>query len=226
MSIARFAQTSADRSKELQHLDECRKRYRNTYRALRDSKKILHARFIAYLRSSHNINVSLGSILKHEEALAKVDQSIDEWLGKIEDVDTRRNIASQRLVEHTAAVLALGSSGIGADTLQASIEQTTSKSNEQEETIQNENYEDTESIQVYAGSEVHVYSRRLSNSLKRLRSQKPARSTCELCQHEYMRLCALTELPHPGTAGYNMFRVRDCDVDLRDGLRIHDKDGG
>lgn len=48
---------------------------------------------------------SCESVLKQEEALAELDQSIDDWVSKLEHAENRRSLIRQKLLEHLAATL-------------------------------------------------------------------------------------------------------------------------
>ncbi len=50
---------------------------------------------------------SRESILKQEETLADIDNSIDEWIRKSELAENRRSRVRQKLLEHVAAALTL-----------------------------------------------------------------------------------------------------------------------
>ena len=46
-------------------------------------------------------------MLKQEEALAELDASIDDWVGKLEQAENRRTRVRQKLLEHVAAAATL-----------------------------------------------------------------------------------------------------------------------
>jgi hypothetical protein len=48
-------------------------------------------------------------MLKQEEALAELDASIDDWVGKLEQAENRRTRVRQKLLEHVAAAATLPS---------------------------------------------------------------------------------------------------------------------
>lgn len=50
---------------------------------------------------------SRESILKQEETLADIDNSIDDWIRKSELAENRRSRVRQKLLEHVAAALTL-----------------------------------------------------------------------------------------------------------------------
>ncbi|PWW77569.1 hypothetical protein C7212DRAFT_356968 [Tuber magnatum] len=94
-------------SKELSQL-ETRCRYlRETHKSLRDGRRTLHARILAYLRSSRSAVFSRESLLKQEEALAELDAAIDDWHNKLEKAEDRRARVKEKLLEHLAAALSV-----------------------------------------------------------------------------------------------------------------------
>lgn len=90
-------------SRELRQLDERTEYLRRTYTSLRAGRRNLHARICQYLRSPRFAKFSHDSILKQEEALAELDNSIDDWVGKLEQAENRRTRVRQKLLEHVAA---------------------------------------------------------------------------------------------------------------------------
>ncbi|KAL8695188.1 MAG: hypothetical protein Q9224_003435 [Gallowayella concinna] len=94
-------------SKELRELDDRCEYLQRTYQSLRQGRKSLHERMISYLRSPHMTNFNRESILKQEEALADIDNSIDDWIRKSEIAENRRSRIRQKLLEHVAAALTL-----------------------------------------------------------------------------------------------------------------------
>ena len=57
---------------------------------------------------------SHDSMLKQEEALAELDASIDDWVGKLEKAENRRTRVRQKLLEHVAAAATLPAGGAAA----------------------------------------------------------------------------------------------------------------
>ncbi|KAL2162621.1 hypothetical protein VTH06DRAFT_6457 [Thermothelomyces fergusii] len=96
-------------SRELRHLDERCEYLRHTYVSLRAGRRNLHARICQYLRSARTAKFSHEAFLKQEEALAELDTSIDEWANKLEQAENRRARVRQKLLEHIAAAVTLGS---------------------------------------------------------------------------------------------------------------------
>ena len=64
---------------------------------------------LVYLRDD-SLYISRSRLLKQEEALAELDASIDDWAAKLDRAELRRLRVRQKLLEHVAAVMALGSS--------------------------------------------------------------------------------------------------------------------
>ncbi|KAL2168228.1 hypothetical protein VTG60DRAFT_235 [Thermothelomyces hinnuleus] len=96
-------------SRELRHLDERTEYLRHTYMSLRSGRRNLHTRVCQYLRSARTAKFSHEAFLKQEEALAELDTSIDEWVSKLEQAENRRTRVRQKLLEHVAAAVTLGS---------------------------------------------------------------------------------------------------------------------
>ncbi|KAF6818482.1 hypothetical protein CSOJ01_01862 [Colletotrichum sojae] len=94
-------------SKELRQLDERCEYLRRTYNSLRAGRRNLHSRICQYLRSPRMAKFSTDSMLKQEEALAELDTSIDDWVGKLEQAENRRTRVRQKLLEHVAAAATL-----------------------------------------------------------------------------------------------------------------------
>ncbi|KHN96897.1 uncharacterized protein MAM_05006 [Metarhizium album ARSEF 1941] len=94
-------------SKELRYLDDRTDYLRRTYTSLRAGRRNLHSRICQYLRSPRVANFSHDSMLKHEEALAELDGSIDDWVIKLEQAENRRTRVRQKLLEHVAAAALL-----------------------------------------------------------------------------------------------------------------------
>lgn len=95
------------RPKELRALDERCEYLRKTHRSLRSGRRNLHERICTYLRSPRVAQFSQESLLKQEEALSELDQSIDDWVSKLEQAENRRTRVRQKLLEHVAAALTL-----------------------------------------------------------------------------------------------------------------------
>ncbi|KAL1858624.1 hypothetical protein Plec18170_002826 [Paecilomyces lecythidis] len=91
--------------KELRALDERCDYLRTTHNSLRAGRRSLHERMISYLKSPSLSKYSMDSMLRQEEALASLDQAIDEWVAKLEFAENRRTRVRQKLLEHMAATL-------------------------------------------------------------------------------------------------------------------------
>ncbi|TVY73184.1 hypothetical protein LSUE1_G008561 [Lachnellula suecica] len=92
-------------SRELRGLDERCEYLRKTHRSLRSGRRNLHDRICSYLRSPRVARFSHDSMLKQEEALSELDNSIDDWVSKLEQAENRRTRVRQKLLEHVAAAL-------------------------------------------------------------------------------------------------------------------------
>ncbi|GAD93431.1 conserved hypothetical protein [Paecilomyces variotii No. 5] len=92
-------------SQELRALDERCDYLRTTHNSLRAGRRSLHERMITYLKSPSLSKYSMDSMLRQEEALASLDQAIDEWVAKLEVAENRRTRVRQKLLEHMAATL-------------------------------------------------------------------------------------------------------------------------
>jgi hypothetical protein len=93
------------------------------------------------------------SMLKQQEALAELDESISEWITKLELFENRRTRVRQKLLEHLAAALILASRA------QASEPHTPPQSPIQSPIQGDENGVEIhrqESIKVYADSKVYA----------------------------------------------------------------------
>ncbi|KAL1965555.1 hypothetical protein VTN77DRAFT_5639 [Rasamsonia byssochlamydoides] len=137
-------------SKELRVLDERCEYLRNTHRSLRSGRQALHERMISYLQSPNLSKYSCESMLRQLEALAELDQSIDEWITKLEHFENRRTRVRQKLLEHVAAALILQ-----VTSRQTSEQQTPPQSpvNSEENGAE---VSRQESIKVYADSKVYA----------------------------------------------------------------------
>ncbi|PQE04741.1 PIF1 helicase protein [Rutstroemia sp. NJR-2017a BBW] len=103
-------------SRELRALDERCLYLRKTHRSLRAGRRSLHERICTYLRSPRTAKFSHDSILKQEEALAELDNSIDDWVSKLDQAENRRTRVRQKLLEHVAAAVFMQPSGTPDDT--------------------------------------------------------------------------------------------------------------
>ncbi|KAL9020342.1 MAG: hypothetical protein Q9185_002420 [Variospora sp. 1 TL-2023] len=93
------------------------------------------------------------SILKHEEALAEMDISIDDWIRKSEQAEYRRMRVQQKLLEHVAAALTLRPNGTVGSQIK-SKDHTPPESPEQDEGFCSNERRDVQSIKIYADAGV------------------------------------------------------------------------
>jgi hypothetical protein len=133
---------------ELRALDERCDYLRKTYKSLRAGRQKLHGRMISYLRRGETVIFSRESLLKQEEALAELDNSIDEFISKLELAENRRLRLRQKLLEHVAAALVLN------PTLRGDIAETTPPRSPIKSESTDAQVDDTESIRIYADGQV------------------------------------------------------------------------
>jgi hypothetical protein len=88
-------------------LDERCASLRKTAGSLRDSRRSLHGRVLAYLQSPSDVAVSREHMLSQTRTLSDLDASIDEWAAKLEAAEARRTLIRQKLLQHAASVLSL-----------------------------------------------------------------------------------------------------------------------
>ncbi|KAL8965762.1 MAG: hypothetical protein Q9183_003697 [Haloplaca sp. 2 TL-2023] len=98
-------------------------------------------------------NFSRESILKQEEALADIDDSIDDWIRKSEQAENRRTRVRQKLLEHVAAALTLRPDGM-AGSRHLTETQTPPESPEHDNDFLNKQRRDVQSIKIYADAGV------------------------------------------------------------------------
>ncbi|KAK2812283.1 hypothetical protein FQN49_008388 [Arthroderma sp. PD_2] len=95
-------------TQEMHTLNKHCKYLRDTHVSLRSDRQRLHGRVISYLKSASGVSsFSPQGVLKQEEALLEIDQSIDEWATKLEHAEDRRAKIQQKLLEHMVAILNL-----------------------------------------------------------------------------------------------------------------------
>ncbi|KAJ4991116.1 hypothetical protein SVAN01_03466 [Stagonosporopsis vannaccii] len=135
---------------ELRALDERCDYLRKTYKSLRAGRQKLHSRMISYLKRGETNIFSRESLLKQEEALAELDNSIDEFIAKLEQSENRRLRLRQKLLEHVAAALVLN------PTLRGDAAETTPPRSpvKAENSPSQTERKDTESIKIYADGHV------------------------------------------------------------------------
>jgi hypothetical protein len=118
---------------------------------------------ITYLKSPRLSKFSRESMLKQEEALAELDLSIDEWVGKLEQAENRRARIQERLLQHCAATLTMQTESVELVTSLAFLEDQTpprspNKSWSPNATMspQTPDRREVESIKIYADSDVYA----------------------------------------------------------------------
>ncbi|EXU94627.1 hypothetical protein X797_012295 [Metarhizium robertsii] len=93
---------------ELRYLDERAEYLRHTYKSLRSGRcGLQQSRKCDYFQPRHIVRSSHESMLRREEALAKLDASIDDWFTRLEQAENRRTRIRQKLLEHIAAATML-----------------------------------------------------------------------------------------------------------------------
>lgn len=107
---------------------------------------------------------SSESVLKQEEALAELDQAIDDWVSKLEHAENRRWLIRQKLLEHLAATLAVKIIG-NAQLQRINEAQTPPRSPESIDDNDNDDRRDLESIKVYADSGVAALLSAIENEI-------------------------------------------------------------
>ncbi|KAH6618872.1 Up-regulated during septation-domain-containing protein [Boeremia exigua] len=140
----------ASLSRELRALDERCDYLRKTYKSLRAGRQKLHSRMISYLKRGETNIFSRESLLKQEEALAELDNSIDEFIAKLEQSENRRLRLRQKLLEHVAAALVLTPT-VRADAAESTPPRSPVKA---EDSPSRTERKDTESIRIYADGHV------------------------------------------------------------------------
>jgi len=140
----------ASLSRELRALDERCDYLRKTYKSLRAGRQKLHTRMISYLKRGETVIFSRESLLKQEEALAELDNSIDEFIAKLEQSENRRLRLRQKLLEHVAAALVL------SPTMRGDAAETTPPRSpvKAENSPARPERKETESIKIYADGHV------------------------------------------------------------------------
>ena len=108
---------------------------------------------ITYLKSPRTATFSVENMIKQEEALVELDDSIDDWMTKLELADERRAKIQRRLLEHVAATLTL-KPGRCSQVQAAPDDQTPPRSPIKVDRSFSSERRDVESIRVYADSGV------------------------------------------------------------------------
>ncbi|MCJ1476480.1 hypothetical protein MMC13_005146 [Lambiella insularis] len=150
--ILREAEVS-DLSQELQILNDRCEFLRKTYDSLREGRRGLYKRKVAYLSALRSAAFTTEHVVKQEDALVELDVSIDEWSVKLEQAQDRRNKIRQKLLEHVTAISMVKLPGTSRD--QVSVDaQTPPRSPEKVDRSFSTERRDVESIRVYADSGV------------------------------------------------------------------------
>jgi hypothetical protein len=105
---------------------------------------------ISYLKRGETVIFSRESLLKQEEALAELDNSIDEFIAKLEQSENRRLRLRQKLLEHVAAALVL-SPNMRGDAAETTPPRSPVKA---ENSPARAERKETESIKIYADGHV------------------------------------------------------------------------
>jgi hypothetical protein len=84
-------------TQELAQLESRCEYLKKTHASLRSGKKALHMKMLQHLRSDRSSAFSRETLLKQQEALADLDNSIDDWEAKMERV---RQLKASRLHQH------------------------------------------------------------------------------------------------------------------------------
>ena len=106
---------------------------------------------VSVLKSPRTATFSRDHLIRQEEALLDLDISINEWLVKLSAVESGRQKAQQKLLEHTAAVIYM--TGLPNACDETSMNQQTPPRSPQKLNFGTERRE-VESIRVYADSGV------------------------------------------------------------------------
>ncbi|KLJ10381.1 hypothetical protein EMPG_14237 [Blastomyces silverae] len=157
-------------SRELRALDKRCDYLRETYKSLRSGRRSLHTRMISYLKSPRVSKFSREGILKQEEALSELDQSIDEWVYKLEHAENKRIRIRQKLLEHMAGAMTLWTPhyDVLAD------DQISSRSPSRAETPLGVNRREVESIKIYAGAELHTLFANIEKEMEKMVNPAPS----------------------------------------------------
>lgn len=94
-------------SRNSQGLDEHYEYLRRTCRVLRARKQIIHQNLAAFLGKGC---FCIEAFLSYQADLAIIDNSIDDWVAKLEVLESGRSCIRTKLLEHIAAVLLMSQS--------------------------------------------------------------------------------------------------------------------
>ncbi|KAL2375463.1 hypothetical protein RJ035_001278 [Blastomyces gilchristii] len=159
-------------SRELRVLDKRCDYLRETYKSLRSGRRSLHTRMISYLKSPRVSKFSREGILKQEEALSELDQSIDEWVYKLEHAENKRIRIRQKLLEHMAGAMTLWAPHY--DSVILADDQIPSRSPSRAETPLGVNRREVESIKIYAGAELHTLFANIEREMEKMVNPAPS----------------------------------------------------
>lgn len=154
----------ADPVQELSLLNERCTYLRRTHTSLRQGRNGLHARMLRYLRTPQTSQVFRQSIAKQVEALAELDLSIDDWVARLEQADSRRNRIQQKLVEHYAAASTLPTGSTAPLPPSAGVH-TPPRSPGKWEELYSKQRRDVQSIRIYADSGVAALLRAIEQEI-------------------------------------------------------------
>lgn len=98
-----LAPVDADALQALHVFDKRCEYLRKIYESLRANRQKLYSSMISGLERTKSVIFSRESLLVQKEALAELDNSIDEWILKLEQAEDRSLKVRQKLLEHIAA---------------------------------------------------------------------------------------------------------------------------
>ncbi|PGH05200.1 hypothetical protein GX51_03099 [Blastomyces parvus] len=159
-------------SRELRALDKRCDYLRETYKSLRSGRRSLHTRMVSYLKSPRVSKFSREGILKQEEALSELDQSIDEWVYKLEYAENKRIRIRQKLLEHMAGTMTLWTPRYEGAVL--ADDQISARSPSRAESPLGVNRREVESIKIYAGAELHTLFANIEKEMEKMVNHAPS----------------------------------------------------
>ncbi|QSS61332.1 hypothetical protein I7I51_03505 [Histoplasma capsulatum] len=156
-------------SRELRALDKRCDYLRKTYKSLRSGRRGLHTRMISYLKSPRVSKFSREGILKQEEALSELDQSIDEWAYKLDLAENRRIRIRQKLLEHMAGTMTLWTPQYEGEALEDDLTPFRSPpSPPRAGTPPFVNRREVESIKIYADAELQALFANIEKEMEKM----------------------------------------------------------
>lgn len=163
-------------NKELRALDRRCDYLRETQNSLRAGRRSLHLRMMSYIQSPRMSKFSREGIIRQEQALAELDQAIDEWIEKLDMVENRRTRVRQKLLEHMASSLLLQISN--AQDNKDTENRTPPRSPVTADSPSDGNRKDVESIRIYADSALHALFANIEEEMDKMTShEKPTSPT-------------------------------------------------